>query len=97
MAELIIHRKRQFANGLLEIQIFLNNKKIGNLRNGETKKWKVPPGKHKLIGKANPILKTQTLSFSISEEVKPKIFQLKNFGGGYVKNWLQFEEIMLGN
>ncbi|MCS3532721.1 hypothetical protein [Chryseobacterium sp. JUb7] len=51
MAKIIINRSSEFANYIRSIDIYLGNKKIGEIKNGESKEFDVKPGKHSLVAK----------------------------------------------
>ncbi len=51
MAKLILKRTSEWVNSMRHISIYLNEKKIDSIANGETKTFEVEPGKHILRAK----------------------------------------------
>ncbi|WP_426278849.1 hypothetical protein ACN9MN_06365 [Chryseobacterium sp. S-02] len=51
MGKIIINRSTEYANYLRSIEIHLGEKKIGEIRNGESKIFEVNPGKYVLKAK----------------------------------------------
>jgi hypothetical protein len=47
----LIKRTSQYANSLRQIGIFIDDKKVGTVKNGERKKFPVVPGKHQISAK----------------------------------------------
>lgn len=75
MAKIIINRSSEYSNKLRSIGIYLNDKKIGDLSDGESKEFEIEEGKHQIRAKidwcrSNPIdLKInsdETLRFNLS-------------------------------
>ncbi|WP_261512867.1 hypothetical protein [Chryseobacterium paludis] len=48
MTKLIINRSSEFSNALRSIGIFLGDKKIGEIKDGESKEFEVMPGIYQL-------------------------------------------------
>jgi len=92
MAELIIKRKKEFTFGLIDLNIYLDNKKIGRLDGGETKKWKIEKGKHTLFAKGGLILKSQEVTFD-AKEGDIIALKIESFGNGYAKSFLQIKKL----
>ena len=66
MWKLIIKRSSEWNSRLRDIGIYLDNKKIGEIRNGEFKEFDVPEGTHKLKAKID-WCRSETLDFKSSE------------------------------
>lgn len=92
MAELIIRRKKEFTFGLIGVNIYLDNKKIGRLDGGEIKKWKIEKGKHTLFAKGGLVLKSQEITFD-AKEGDVIALKIGSFGNGYAKSFLQIKKL----
>ncbi len=92
MAELIIRRKKEFTFGLMGVNIYLDDKKIGRLESGETKKLKIEKGKHIFFAKGGLVLKSQEITFDAKEEDIIAL-QIESFGNGYTKSFLQIKKL----
>ncbi|KFF13590.1 hypothetical protein N6B72_14400 [Chryseobacterium soli] len=75
MAKIIINRSSEYSNKLRSIGIYLDDKKIGDIADGESKEFEIEEGEHRLRAKidwcrSNPInLKInsdETLRFNLS-------------------------------
>lgn len=51
MAKIIINRSSEKSNKFRKIEIFLEDKKIGTIKDGETKEFDIQPGEHVLTAK----------------------------------------------
>ncbi len=51
MSKLIIHRNHQWYSGPRDFNIYLDNRKIGEVGNGDTKEFKISDGSHILFAK----------------------------------------------
>lgn len=51
MAKIIINRSSEFSNKLRSIEIYLNEKKIGDIADGESKEFEVEEGEYRLRAK----------------------------------------------
>jgi len=94
MPELIIKRAKEFTFGMVGIQIYLNNDKIGQLNSGDFKKWSIEQGKHTLYAKGGLILKTQKIEFMVQGNDRIAL-KIESFGKGYTKSFLQFKKLKL--
>ncbi len=66
MTKLIIKRNSEWNNRARQFGIYLNDKKIGTISNGETKEFEIDSGKHKINGKID-WCKSPTIDFEIAE------------------------------
>jgi hypothetical protein len=60
MAKIIINRSSEYSNNLRSIGIYMNDKKIGDIADGESKEFEVEEGEYRLRAKidwcrSNPI------------------------------------------
>ncbi len=94
MPELIVKRKKEFTFGLIGVNIYLDDKKIGRLKSGEVKKWNISKGKHTLFAKGGLILKSQKITFDTNENDIIAL-KIRSFGNGYVKSFLQIQKLQL--
>ena len=67
MATLRISRCSEYANRLRVIKLFLDNKEVGTISNGETKDFEISEGTHVLQAKID-WCSSNILIFPISEE-----------------------------
>lgn len=51
MGKIIINRSNEFSNYLRSVEIHLDDKKIGSIKNSESKTFEVAPGKYVLNAK----------------------------------------------
>ena len=51
MATIQFKRKKEFQSSIRDYQVFIDNEKIGTIRNNETKEFTVLPGHHQLVVK----------------------------------------------
>ncbi|MCX8532898.1 hypothetical protein [Chryseobacterium luquanense] len=51
MAKIIINRSSEFSNKLRSIEILLDNKRIGEIKDGESNEFEISPGNHALKAK----------------------------------------------
>lgn len=94
MADLIIRRKKEFIYGLIGVNIYLDNKKLGNIARGELKKWKIEKGKHTLFAKGGLVLKSQKITFEAKHN-EVFVMEIESFGNGYVKSFLQIKKLKI--
>lgn len=66
MATIVIKRTSEFTNSLRDYQLFLDDKKIGTIANGQTKEFTTTSGTHKLIAKID-WASSPEISFSTEE------------------------------
>jgi len=83
MWKLIIKRSSEWNNRMRDIGIYLDNKKIGEIGNGEFKEFDVPEGTHKLKAKID-WCKSETLDFKSSDNEIKKI----ELSGFKIPKWL---------
>ena len=67
MAEIKIHRSSEYSNKLRNIILYLDNQQIGEIKDGESKGFKILPGKHSLIAKIDWASSNQ-IEFNIEKE-----------------------------
>lgn len=72
MAQLKIHRRNQWYGGVRDYKIFLNNRKIGEVGNGDTKEFTIPKGKHELFAQID-WFKTEKIPLELSEYEEKEI------------------------
>ena len=72
MPKLIIKRSSEWNNRMRDIGIYLDDKKIGEIGNGEFKEFDIPEGIHKLKAKID-WCKSEILEFETSENEIKKI------------------------
>lgn len=53
MAQLTIARTNQYTNGFRSIDLYMDNKKFGSIKNGETKTFDIAPGEHSFFAQAD--------------------------------------------
>lgn len=92
MSALIVQRKKEFAYQLIPFNIYLNNKKIGKLDSGETKRFNIHPGKYTIVIKGGIFLKSRAVNFVLNREI-PLVFEVGNFGNGYFRRFLSLRKI----
>lgn len=67
MAKLIINRSSEFANKIRSIEIILNDEKIGEINDGESKEFDVESGNYNLVAKIDWCYSNIT-SFTIHDD-----------------------------
>ena len=77
MAILRIKRSNEFANYVRKIKIFLDNKEVGAISNGETKDFEITAGIHTLQAKID-WCSSNNATFTISE-IEIKAFSMSSF------------------
>jgi hypothetical protein len=77
MATLVINRSSEYANALRNIKIFLDDKEIGTVANGEEKEFDIPEGFHTLQAKIDWCSSPKT-TFNITSTGK-KSYGLSSF------------------
>lgn len=83
MSKIIIIRTSEYANRIRNFDVYSDGKKIGTIKEGETKEFNISPGQHSLITKID-WCSSQVLTFEILEG------EVKAFRVGGFKNakWL---------
>lgn len=83
MATIILNRTSEYLNRLRDYEIYIDEKKVGTIANGEIKDFNVSDGKHLIVTKID-WCSSQPLTFDISDN------EVKNFKVGGYKNakWL---------
>jgi len=66
-AKLIINRTDEYANRLRKINIFINNVKVYNIKNGEEKEIELDVGKHEVYAKID-WCKTKPFSVELKKD-----------------------------
>ena len=77
MASLTIVRSSEYANRIRKIDILLDDKKIGDISNGESKTFDIPGGQHSLKAKVD-WCSSNLVNFDIPGEGS-KSFSLTSF------------------
>lgn len=67
MPKIVINRSSEYSNKLRKIEIHIENKKIGEINDGETKEFVVEPDEHKLTAKID-WCKSKDLIISVKDE-----------------------------
>ncbi|MBW8523938.1 YusG family protein [Chryseobacterium chendengshani] len=67
MAKIIINRSSEFSNILRSIEIFLDNEKIGEIKDGESKEFEIAAGNHALKAKID-WCSSNLINLNIKEE-----------------------------
>ena len=49
MATIQLKRKKEFQSSVRDYQVFIDNNKIGTIRNNETKNFTISPGNHNMV------------------------------------------------
>jgi len=80
MASIKIHRPNNFVGRLRAFSVYLNDKKIGTVSNGETKEFQISAGNHKIYCKQDFFNSPFIYSFSIEEN------QTKSLKAAYKQN-----------
>ena len=93
MSKLIITRNSEWNNRARNYGLYLNNKKIGKIANGESKKFDLDSGTYKINGKID-WCKSPTIQFSISEN-ETKEIQIGGFKYGNIIMPIGFGIMML--
>ncbi|MGX1025062.1 hypothetical protein [Psychroflexus sp. MBR-150] len=82
MPKLVIKRAKEWANGARNYRLYLNDKKIGKIGNGETEVIEIEPGSHKLQAKID-WCSSENINFEIEDnetyEVKLSSFMYSNW------------------
>ncbi|QXP65750.1 hypothetical protein [Polaribacter sp. AHE13PA] len=77
MSKLIITRTSEWNNRARKFGIYIDNKKIGTISNGETKEFNIDSGKHKINGKID-WCRSPIMEFEITEN-ESKIIEIGGF------------------
>ena len=77
MALIIIQRPKNFLGGARGFNVYVDDKKVGTISNGETKEFQITEGQHKIYCKQDFFNSPFIHEFSISEN------QTKSFIAGY--------------
>jgi len=72
MTKLIVTRAEEWNNKAREYGLYLNEKKIGTIADGETKEFEIKPGSHKINGKVD-WCKSPVLEFDVSANESKEI------------------------
>lgn len=80
MAKLIIRRTSEWNNRMRSFGIYLNDQKIGTIRNGEIKEFEVEPGIHELKAKID-WCESETIKVEVKAD-KAKALELTGFKYG---------------
>jgi len=80
MAKLIIKRTSEWNNRMRDMGVYLDEQKIGTIRNNEIKKFEIEPGEHQLSAKID-WCRSKTISFN-SIENKTQKYELTGFRHG---------------
>ena len=72
MTKLIVTRAAEWNNKARKFGIYLNEKKIGTIADGETKEFEIKPGNHKINGKVD-WCKSPMLEFDITANESKEI------------------------
>ncbi|MBO9681290.1 MAG: hypothetical protein J7502_01235 [Flavisolibacter sp.] len=83
MATIILNRTSEYVNRLRDYGVYIDEKKVGTIANGEIKEFNVSAGQHSIVTKID-WCSSQTVTFDISDD------EVKNFKVGGFKNakWL---------
>lgn len=99
MGEIIINRSSEFANLFRSIEIYLEDRKIGELKNGESKQLNIAPGKYVLKAKIDwctsneiniDVHSDEIIRFNLSGRNPFLAFYYVTFG---MKNYLKLQQI----
>lgn len=77
MSKLIVNRRSEWTNRGRKIGLYLNEEKIGTIKNGETKEFQIEPGNYHLKAKID-WCGSQKHRFSIKEN-NSKVVELTGF------------------
>ncbi len=83
MATIIIKRTSEFNNRFRNYQLFVDDKKIGTIENGQTKEFETTPGQHTLVAKIDWCSSPET-SLTLNETDKKEL----TVGGFKNGNWI---------
>lgn len=83
MATIKIQRTSEYNNWMKDYKIFIDGKKIGTIKNGETKLFSTLPGQHTLTAKVE-WCSSPVISFDINDD-EVKTFKVGGFKNG---NWI---------
>ena len=82
MTKLIIKRNSEWNSRARKFGIYLNDKKIGTIANGETKEFQIDSGKHKINGKID-WCKSPIIDFEIAEN-ESKTIEISGYKYGNI-------------
>lgn len=85
MSTLIIQRTSEYSYKLSDYQIYIDDKDIGTISDGQTKELEINAGKHTLYAQLNWIILTPVVSFEITAGAT-KIFQVGSSKYGQFKH-----------
>ncbi|WP_158962608.1 hypothetical protein [Myroides fluvii] len=88
MSKIVVKRSSEFSNKARKIAIYLGEKKIGTIEDGETKVFDIPSGHHTLTAKID-WCKSNDLSFTI-QEGKMQYFNLKGTSPFFALYYITF-------
>lgn len=77
MPTIVIKRSSEYVNKLRVIDLYLDDKKLGNITDGEEQTFEVPSGEHRLKAKID-WCGSPELSFRLADE-EEQCFQLSSF------------------
>ena len=83
MASIIINRTSEYLNRLRNYDVYINEKKVDTISNGETKEFNISAGQHSILIKID-WCSNQTLLVNINDN-ETKSFKVGGFKNG---NWL---------
>jgi len=83
MAVINIRRSSEYNNRARDYHLYLNDKKIGSIANGESKDFTIPSGGHKLVAKID-WCSSPEINFQINDAEEKKFIT----GGFKHGNWL---------
>jgi len=79
MGKIMLSRTNEYINGLREYGIYIDDVKVGVIRNGETKEFEVAPGTHTIYAKIDWCYSPTRPFYIAGEEVVP--FNVGSFIG----------------
>jgi len=83
MSKINIQRTSEYVNRLRNLGVYIDDKKVGTVSNGETKEFEIPAGSHLICCKIDWCSSPQ-LSFKV-DEAETRSFKV---GGFKNSNWL---------
>jgi len=82
MTKLIITRTSEWNNKVRKFGLYLNDKKIGTIEDGEKKEFEIEPGVYKINGKID-WCKSQKVEFEINENESKEI-EISGYKYGHI-------------
>ncbi len=83
MASIILERTSESVNRFRDFGVYFDDKKIGTVYNGETKKFELPPGNHTIYLKID-WASSETIAFNLTDH-ETKTFRV---GGFKYSKWI---------